>query len=38
MDATESRGPDTFLGAPDEFRGPEIGPDVMSPVVGRTGG
>lgn len=39
MDEAESSGPDTFLGAPDGFNGPEeIGPDVMSPVVGSTGG
>jgi len=33
-DPVNSNGPDTFLGAPDEFRGP----DVIRPVVGRTGG
>ncbi|WVZ22389.1 hypothetical protein V8G54_000933 [Vigna mungo] len=34
IDPVESNGPDTFLGAPDEFNGP----DVIRPVVGRTGG
>jgi hypothetical protein len=38
MDAAESRGLDTFLGAPDVFRGPEIGRDVTRPVVGSIGG
>jgi hypothetical protein len=39
MDTLESRAPDTFRGAPDEFNCPEvIGPDVISPVVGRIGG
>lgn len=33
-DPVDSAGPDPFRGAPAEFRGP----DVMSPVVGRTGG
>lgn len=38
IDPMESRGPETFLGAPDEFSGPEeIGPEVIRPVVGRTG-
>jgi len=39
IDTVESRAPGTFRGAPDEFNGPEvIGPDVISPVVGRIGG
>jgi len=29
----ESKGPETFLGAPDEFKGPEV----IRPVAGRTG-
>jgi hypothetical protein len=38
-DPIDSKGPETFLGAPDEFSGPEeMGPDVIRPVVGRTGG
>jgi hypothetical protein len=38
-DADESKGPDTFLGTPEELRGPEeIGPEVMSPVAGSDGG
>jgi hypothetical protein len=38
MDAAESRGSDTFLGAPDVFSGPQIGRDVTRPVVGNIGG
>lgn len=39
IDPEESNGPDDFRGPPDELSGPErIGPEVNSPVAGRTGG
>jgi hypothetical protein len=39
IEPVDSKGPDTFRGAPEEFNGPEeIGPDVMRPVAGRADG
>jgi hypothetical protein len=38
MDPVESSGPENFRGAPEEFSGPDdMGPEVIRPVVGRTG-
>lgn len=39
IDPETSNGPDDFRGPPDELSGPDkIGPEVNSPVAGRTGG